>query len=191
MQNPKQQLRLQLKEKRRTLDAAQRNDWSARICAHLENWLAKRQLAGIFGFRSFADEVWLNDWLDFMSQRIPVALPIARLGGQMDFHRYVKGQELFPNQWGIEEPSPHEPMILVQSETVILVPALAISPFGHRLGYGGGFYDRFLARYPQLVKVGVVFECFADQLVPMEEHDIPVDYICHQNGIYPVPTAGP
>ncbi len=64
------------------------------------------------------------------------------------------------------------------SGALVVVPGLAFTPGGHRLGYGGGYYDRFLASLPpSAVTVGV---CFHEQLVddlPLDPHDRPVDLV--------------
>lgn len=60
---------------------------------------------------------------------------------------------------------------------LIIVPMLAFNPAtNHRLGYGGGFYDRLLAGQPKALKVGVCFQEFATQF-PVEPHDQPLDRI--------------
>ena len=59
---------------------------------------------------------------------------------------------------------------------LVLMPGLAFDPQGHRLGYGGGFYDRFLAAEPH----PTIALCYAFQLLPQletEAHDIPVDAV--------------
>jgi 5-formyltetrahydrofolate cyclo-ligase len=81
------------------------------------------------------------------------------------------------NRWGILEPRPE----LTQAEAprpgdVIAVPAVALSRDGHRLGYGGGFYDRFLATTAALA-VGIVYDPFLLESLPVEEHDARVAVI--------------
>src|SRR5665213_2265252 len=61
---------------------------------------------------------------------------------------------------------------------VIIVPCLAFDNDNYRLGWGGGFYDRFLAGQPQALKVGVAYQHgFVEDGLPHEPHDIPVDKI--------------
>ncbi|HQU55411.1 MAG TPA: 5-formyltetrahydrofolate cyclo-ligase [Saprospiraceae bacterium] len=67
---------------------------------------------------------------------------------------------------------------------VILVPGLAFDPQGNRLGYGAGYYDHFLVDHPSAIKVGI---CFAEQIadfVPHDAHDIPVDTVISELGLY-------
>jgi len=97
----------------------------------------------------------------------------------------TSSQNLSPSTLGIPEPEigsgvSYSPSLEVAPTTLVLVPGLAFTTTGARLGRGKGCYDRFLSR-PELkgaIKIGV---CFASQLVssiPTDEHDISVDFIC-------------
>ncbi len=58
------------------------------------------------------------------------------------------------------------------------MPGVAFDRSGHRLGYGGGFYDRFLARLPaRALRIGVAFDQQVLDELPAEEHDQPVDLV--------------
>ena len=77
---------------------------------------------------------------------------------------------------GIPEPIADEPV--ADDETaLVLMPGLAFDPQGHRIGYGGGFYDKFLAAEPNHPTLAL---CYEFQMLPelhTEEHDIPVDTV--------------
>jgi 5-formyltetrahydrofolate cyclo-ligase len=61
---------------------------------------------------------------------------------------------------------------------LILVPALAFDSDNYRLGWGGGFYDRFLAAQPRALKIGICYQNgFAAEALPREPHDIPLDKV--------------
>ena len=64
-----------------------------------------------------------------------------------------------------------------------LLPGLAFSPLGFRIGYGGGYYDRFLVQNPHLKKIGLAYACQEVDAVPTEENDIPLDMVITENGI--------
>jgi len=67
---------------------------------------------------------------------------------------------------------------------LIFVPGVSFDKFGNRLGYGGGFYDTFLANYVNVHKYGIIFKEFVSNLeLPSEPHDVKVDYVITQNGI--------
>ncbi|MCL2740451.1 MAG: 5-formyltetrahydrofolate cyclo-ligase, partial [Oscillospiraceae bacterium] len=65
----------------------------------------------------------------------------------------------------------------VAEPDLIIVPGLAFSKDGDRLGFGGGWYDRFLARWPNVMKIGIVQKEFLLDRVPVEEHDVRVDRV--------------
>ncbi|BBI31835.1 hypothetical protein KCTCHS21_12340 [Cohnella abietis] len=88
-----------------------------------------------------------------------------------------------PGKWGVPEPDPLQTLLAEQSQAldVVLVPGLAFTKEGSRLGYGGGYYDRLYAdrlgfSNPKTLWIGFAFanQVIADPL-PMETHDLPLD----------------
>lgn len=77
-------------------------------------------------------------------------------------------------QWHIDE----------QKFDIILVPMIGFDASLHRLGYGGGYYDKFLATQPQATKIGVCFELGKVDALPIEPHDIALDYIVTEAATY-------
>ena len=67
---------------------------------------------------------------------------------------------------------------------VILVPVVAFDDDCNRLGYGGGWYDRFLAEQPMALKIGLAFDCQHVSMLRTEKHDIPLDVIVTESTIY-------
>jgi 5-formyltetrahydrofolate cyclo-ligase len=82
--------------------------------------------------------------------------------------------QLQPGTMGILEPDDTCQEIALEQIQLILVPAVAWEESGYRLGYGGGFYDRLLAR-SKAPKVGLGFDCQVVAAVPRDAHDLPVD----------------
>lgn len=83
--------------------------------------------------------------------------------------------DLAPGRFGIQEPTTHE--VFDTTPDLVVVPGLAFTRSGRRLGQGGGYYDRYLAQHPAVYKVGVCFnEQLADHL-PMDEHDVGMDEV--------------
>lgn len=179
----KEQLRIHFRQRRQAIEPRQREVWGKQIIARIEAWLRLQNVGLVLGYRSCHDEVNINSLVDRLSQSVPLALPVVRAKGQMDFYRYQLGDTLVQNRWGIEEPLPQASPVQPGEHSIVLVPALAIDEKGFRLGYGGGFYDRYIERYPQLTSLGVVFEEFLKPSLPVEAHDITLHYVVHQNGI--------
>ena len=79
---------------------------------------------------------------------------------------------------GFSEPAATAPEASKEDLDVIVVPAIALDPTGHRIGYGAGFYDRTLARFaPPAVTIGVAFDFQLVAEVPFTEHDVPVAFV--------------
>jgi 5-formyltetrahydrofolate cyclo-ligase len=98
-----------------------------------------------------------------------------REGETLLFHPISALSELIPGRFGVREPAPgRSPKHL----DLIVVPGLAFSAQGNRLGRGAGFYDRFLATVPQTTfKVGICFEFQRVSSIPHEPHDVTMDTV--------------
>ena len=115
---------------------------------------------------------------------------------QLDNHRPYQDQ-ISAGSYGILEPATLLPCLEVQQlpeSTLVLVPALALSLQGQRLGKGKGFYDRYLheimkgrqAREHQVsgpIFIGIAHSCHIVETLPTEEHDVPMDYILTPEGV--------
>lgn len=91
-------------------------------------------------------------------------------------------EELQPGAFGILEPQAGAPATDLHFD-LILVPGLAFSPQGERLGYGKGFYDRLLKR-TQGLSMGLAFEEQVTSELPTESHDIPVDWLLTDQSLF-------
>jgi 5-formyltetrahydrofolate cyclo-ligase len=97
----------------------------------------------------------------------------------LDFHHVPDGEVLEPGSFGIPEPLEHWP---AARPDLLLVPLLAFDARGHRLGYGGGFYDRTIA----LLKAPAIGIAYAGQEVaslPREPHDMALSMIVTEKGV--------
>ena len=103
--------------------------------------------------------------------------------GIMDFHYVEDLGELILGKYGIREPKVDAPLVADFSDALVFVPALAFDRAGHRIGYGGGYYDRFLATHP-ITSVGVTYEKFMIDSLPHDQYDRAVDIIVTQQKIY-------
>ncbi len=86
--------------------------------------------------------------------------------------------EMFDISHGLRQPARRELEMEIQGIDLVVVPAMAFDRAGNRLGRGGGFYDRFLAR-PGLgaIKIGLAFDAQIVDTIPVGPHDLPVDII--------------
>jgi 5-formyltetrahydrofolate cyclo-ligase len=106
-----------------------------------------------------------------------VSLPVCFKGGIMEARAIKDIGELRESQMmGLMEPLDSTHVVAPEEIDFIVVPALAYDEAGYRVGYGGGYYDRFLAR-TKAYTVGITREALMMEEVPREAHDIPVQCI--------------
>lgn len=105
-----------------------------------------------------------------------VAAPRCGDDGVMRFYRVRGMSDLAPGRFGIPEPIEGSEPVEITAETLCVCPALSCDLGGYRLGFGGGWYDRFLKDFGGVSAA----LCYTDSLVPelpREEQDVPVDMI--------------
>ncbi len=134
-------------------------------------------------YSSFGSEVDTWALLEHLSNHdVRVILPRVE-GPVIAAIAYRPGDPVRPAPFGALEPSDGE-IVPPEEIDVVIVPGLAFDRAGHRLGYGGGFYDRFLGRLrPDAVTIGVAF---SDQIVDEAPHgpkDRSVDIVVTEHGI--------
>ena len=96
----------------------------------------------------------------------------------MTFRFVAEANALEEKGYGFREPSSTEPEALAGELSAIIVPALAIDPRGHRIGYGAGYYDRTLPRFaPPAVTIGVAYDYQLVVEVPDAATDVALDWI--------------
>ena len=109
-----------------------------------------------------------------------IAFPrVAAKNQPLEFHRVPDGEMLAPGTYGIHEPLDHWPRV---TPGLLLVPLLAFDPAGHRLGYGGGFYDRTLEKL-NVPAIGIGYAGQEVASLPHEAHDRTLDMILTEQGL--------
>lgn len=112
-----------------------------------------------------------------------VAYPISHTETcTLSFHSVGSLSELTPSTYGIPEPSPSAPEPALTDASLCVVPALAYDRRGYRLGYGKGYYDRFLKDFCG-TSIGVALDGFLCHTLPVGEHDIPLDILITETGV--------
>ncbi|MCD8120258.1 MAG: 5-formyltetrahydrofolate cyclo-ligase [Lachnospiraceae bacterium] len=104
-------------------------------------------------------------------------------GDEMDFYVVQSTAELTPGAFGIPEPEPAAGLCRPTAGSVILVPGVAFMENGNRIGMGKGYYDRYLARYPALLRIGIAYEAQLSAVWVPDEQDLPMDFIVTENRV--------
>ena len=94
-------------------------------------------------------------------------------------------QDLQSGPWGLQEPKPTCPVVSISDIELLIVPGVAFTPNGDRLGQGGGYYDRLLANSSFTGwTVGVTFQCALVPTLPTQPWDQPVHWIATEEGLF-------
>lgn len=182
----KEKLRSRLMSRRQQIPDAERKRLSREISTQLFTWDVYRKAERIHCFVgvSAKGEVETLPALDQMVREgKEVYLPKVHASSPVLKHvRYREPESLVSGPYGIPEPAGDE-TIVPEKLDLILVPLLAADTQKNRLGYGKGYYDRFLARATG-VSAGLLFQAFLfEKPLPAEPHDIPLDYLITENGV--------
>lgn len=163
----KNTLRLKYKERRRTMTQTRKAQADHRIAARLRSLSSYRRAQTVLTYVSTAIEVDTREIIkraisDGKRVAVPRCVPGTR---EMEFYVISGLEELESGTFGVLEPKPDEQKRLSSFEnSICIVPALACDRMGFRLGYGGGYYDRFLRLYPA-EKVLVLYKnCLVEHL---------------------------
>ncbi len=172
----KQELRAMIRAKKRAMTEEEIARRSARLGELLADSEAYRKAGTIYGYLPYNQEVRTVPMLErALREGKRVAVPKC-YGDEMRFIYMEDLTQVEKGYAGIPEPIADGP-IADDAAALVLMPGLAFDPEGHRIGYGGGFYDKFLAREPGHPTLAL---CYDFQMLPRletEEFDIPVDTV--------------
>lgn len=183
----KPRLRREFEAIRQSVSPAERQEADRRLLAHLFDSPAWKAADTVLSYCSVRGEIDLSPvWEKATSEGKRYALPRTLTGageGRMIF-QYVKTQDdLLPGRYGLLEPSSVCDEVVNFDKTLCIVPGLAFDSQGYRLGYGGGYYDRFLAAQPSIIAVGLCYAVCLCERLPHDHHDVPVSYVISERSV--------
>lgn len=194
----KQQYRVRLRTQRTALSKAVAQALSQSICNHairLPLYLQSQRVGLYWPVRNEVDPspILHHAW---QLNKI-VYLPIVdRIDASLRFGKYASGERLATSHYGIPEPVNHEDAITphqIHQLDLLFLPLLGFDNQGGRLGYGGGYYDRFLAdgnqtglsQHKRPGRIGLAYGFQELSRLPVTNHDAPLDGIITETGFRP------
>ncbi len=173
----KKALRRQMKLAKQSLTADDKRAAGERLIATLDRDESVRTSRNIVAYWSLDDELPTHALVEHLRQTKNVYLPVI-VGDGLELRRFCGSESLESEQrFGIGEPTNGEQLPEDAASVVILVPGIAFTADGKRLGRGGGFYDRMLQQQSKAVKIGVAFACQRVDDLPTEAHDRRMDKV--------------
>lgn len=186
--NKKRLIRKEKKACRDALTPAERRERSQKICEALWQMPVLQEAERIYCYASIgseADIMELADRLWGAGKRL--AFPrVIDAAGNMEFYEVKDREELIEGAFHVPEPVMDGRMPVDWKGAPVLVPGVAFSASGARCGYGKGCYDRYFAVHPELVRIGIAFECqlLEELLACCEATDERLDYVQTERRCY-------
>lgn len=132
-----------------------------------------------------ADTFPIVKFLEFINPGIKIVVPKIDIeSGDMHHYHLDDDMEMMDNLFGIAEPTSGNKVIAMEID-LVLVPLLAFDENGYRVGYGKGYYDRFLRSCrPDVLKIGLSFFEAEEEISDINQFDIPLNYCVTPQRIY-------
>ena len=183
MSEEKARVRAILRARKEAMRPEERREKSSLIARHLMLLIASGETVMVF--TSKEKEVNTTPLIEALfAEKNPVVVPIiqqADVSLRLSYLRDVSA--LVPSTFGVPEPIGSEIPADPQDVDVIILPMLGFDRAGGRIGYGAGYYDRFLSKTPGLFKIGIAFACQEVEHLPTDENDVRMDLIVTEEGI--------
>ena len=139
-----------------------------------------KKIGGYYPSNYEIDDLEILDLLEKQNYRI--SLPVVKKNNQMNFYEWSKKDPLIINKFGIPEPVSSK----IIYPDILLVPLVGYDNNLNRLGYGGGFYDRYIEKIDKIkkvTKIGLAFSYQKINAVPINQYDKKLDYIITEKEI--------
>ena len=186
----KKELRKEAKSYRKSLSENDRLDKSSAIINNLKALKEYQKAEVILMYASLPDEVETLSLIHEFTEegKRQVYCPVTQ-GDEMEFYRILSLDDLKEGNFHVLEPEPSAERRLVLQNDVyycMLMPGLMFDKKGNRLGYGKGYYDKYLARVPEnvnLTTIALSYESMVKDAIPAEETDWRADYVVTKNEV--------
>ncbi len=174
----KAELRACMRAARAAIPERQRRDASVRVAAGVLLYMEDATPRGVLAYCASPEEIDPSVLVRLLRESgVPVAFPRVCGPGELALH-WSELEDLQPGYCGLLEPTAGMAVADPEAIDVVLVPGVAFDQHGHRVGMGGGFYDRLLATLPpEVMKIGLAFDEQVVEAVPREEHDVVLDAV--------------
>ena len=181
----RERVRTETLHRREALTSKERARLSQRIIDSTVHWIQREGFRSVMLYLSMRSEVETADLLErLLNSGMQVCAPVVDTE-QLDLvPRRIQNlkTELVRHPYGMLEPNTACPIFPTEHLQLIVVPGIAFDRNGYRLGYGKGFYDRFLMKCPHAVAIGVAYQIQLVEDTFPQEWDVPVQHIFTETG---------
>lgn len=190
----RESIRRKILGRRESLPSAERATRSKRIAAHVIEWIRQGEkndsgcsFDAVMVYLSMKSEVETSGLIEsLLNQGRKIIAPVVGTKSGQLVPRCIQNLEkdLVRHRYGMLEPSDSCPIFPPENLQLIFVPGIAFDLNGYRLGYGKGFYDRFLPTCPNATTIGIAFQIQLVEDTHPQPWDIPVQHIFTEKGVF-------
>lgn len=191
LKRAKRAVRARVLAERDAVSASERDRATACIVDHVLSLPEVGRASTVMAFWSFGSEPDTLPLIEALDSRgVRVALPRI-VGGDIEAYAYAPGDAVTTTSFGASEPSTGDALD-PSAIDVVVTPAVAFDRSGRRVGYGGGFYDRFFPRTrPDTLRVGIGFDLqLVEEDLPSGHFDLGLDGVVTESGVLRVRRLG-
>ena len=183
MREQKNRIRQVMRERREAMTPRERLGKSRRICGLVRGLIRDGETVMVYSSKDL--EVNTRPLIgNLLASGNPVIVPIIVKEDVSLRLSYLEDPSvLVLSTFGVPEPIGSEIPAKAGDVDTIILPMLGYDTSGGRLGYGAGYYDRFLARNPRIRRIGIAFACQEAEKIPCDENDIHMNLIITEEGI--------
>ena len=177
----KSQTRIKILKKRNTFSAKNKKINFHKLLKLLNRKIKDRKIGLYYPIGSEVSTIQLIE--NLRKKKYIISLPVIENNSKMSFYVWTKNSSLKINNFGIPEPIKKKKII----PSTLIIPIVAFDINLNRLGYGGGFYDRFinkLEKTKKILKIGLALSCQKINKVPTNKFDKKMNYIFTENKVY-------
>ena len=172
----KKELRTLMKNQRDRLDATFKQTYDSQICNELEALIKQKNCTVVHAYLPMGNEIDIKPLLQqLLDKKITVVVPKTLKKRKLQHLVLHSLSDLESGVYGTEHPRNSEEY--TDEIDLIIVPGLAFDTENYRLGYGGGYYDAFLAEHANAFTVGICYPFQKVKTVPKEAHDACLDLV--------------
>lgn len=182
LQKEKASLRKTALERRKEISKEQKALWDKTICEHFFESFDLTDVKRALCYNSLPLEVDTSKIAKRLLEKgVKLYFPKTDENGNMEFYEVCEDTRFVEGFKGVREPDGKTEKFS-GDDGLCIVPGLCFEKNGKRLGYGAGFYDRFLS-CKKLKKIALAYDCFTETEVPCSQNDVRMDYIITERGV--------
>ncbi len=184
IRDTKNELRKKFYAVRENMNPEDKQRYDRKITRTLMALMSYKSAESILCYASIGSEVCTAEIIsETLKQNKSLALPVSHDDKTITFHYIESLGDLREGKYSIPEPSPENRRFINSDRSVCIIPGILFDKSGYRLGYGGGYYDRFLHHYKG-IKIGISYDSLLVDSLPRGQYDVNVDIIVTEKGVY-------